>query len=390
MSGVDDLLAPRATPPPASTDWVPIWNLGAPAGVPTGALVPIADIVLSSSQPSIDLLNIPQTFSHLMLKIVCRSDAPSGNTTLLLRFNGDSGANYDRELLFASAAATGAQEQLGATSMDVGWGSIIPTASAPAGRYAMFDVSIPSYVSALVSKTVRAVGGNSFSTASGATYVSDYFGFWRSTAPINRITLTLGAGNLVAGTQVTLYGMLGTLPTTVAPPVTAAVPATTLPGSPVDGQQAILVDSTSAPTFSWLLQWSAVAAKWIAIGPGTPLGNELLTSNALANAGTTAYVALPTATPTITIPRSGRYDLTFGAQLQGGAVNVALNSANLTPNDADSLSVSQSTGMFAYCSRTLYNRQCAAGDVVTLRYKGNLSGWAIPNCSIAAIPIWVT
>src|SRR5579871_6314777 len=33
-------------------------------------------------------------------------------------------------------------------------------------------------------------------------------------------------------------------------------PATSLPSSPTDGMQAILVDSTSAPTYSWLFQYS--------------------------------------------------------------------------------------------------------------------------------------
>jgi hypothetical protein len=59
----------------------------------------------------------------------------------------------------------------------------------------------------------------------------------------------------------------------------AATPSmsTTLPGSPVNDQQAVLVDSTSLPTYAWLLQWNATAAKWFFIG-GSSLQARIDTS----------------------------------------------------------------------------------------------------------------
>jgi len=52
---------------------------------------------------------------------------------------------------------------------------------------------------------------------------------------------------------------------------------TTLPGSPVDGQEAILVDSTTNPTWAWRFRYNAgssSAYKWEYIG-GTPWNVEI-------------------------------------------------------------------------------------------------------------------
>jgi hypothetical protein len=84
----------------------------------------------------------------------------------------------------------------------------------------------------------------------------------------------------------------------INPTAGAGSPSTSLPGSPVDGQQSILTDSTSAPTYNWLLQYSTAASKWLAIGAAAPLE------------GTTS----------ITIPRAGTYMVEIGGQgLQIGA-----------------------------------------------------------------------
>lgn len=85
-------------------------------------------------------------------------------------------------------------------------------------------------------------------------------------------------------------------------------PVTTLPGSPADGQQALLTDSTSAPTYAWLFQWSATASKWLFIG-GSPGFAEVTASEATAS-GT--YAALGTAGPSFTVPRAGVYEVAIG------------------------------------------------------------------------------
>lgn len=101
---------------------------------------------------------------------------------------------------------------------------------------------------------------------------------------------------------------------TAVVPATVILPATVLPGSPTDGQQAILVDSVTVPTWSWLLQWSDAAAEWIFLG-GSSLRATVndATPTTIESTASAAYTALATAGPAVTLPRPGRYRVQLGA-----------------------------------------------------------------------------
>jgi hypothetical protein len=105
----------------------------------------------------------------------------------------------------------------------------------------------------------------------------------------------------------------GKVPTAQLPTVVSGgpTPATTLPGSPTDGQEAILVDSTSAPTYSWTLQWLAAASRWIFTG-GAEASREVDASDGL---NSTSYIDLTNVGPSFTCPRAGIFELLYGAVL---------------------------------------------------------------------------
>lgn len=90
---------------------------------------------------------------------------------------------------------------------------------------------------------------------------------------------------------------------------------TALPGSPVDGDEFTLVDSTTAPTWSWQLRYVAAKAsnKWIFVG-GSPGYAEVTTNETTTS---TTYVALATAGPNFAIPVAGDYLVTQGFLNQG-------------------------------------------------------------------------
>jgi hypothetical protein len=81
---------------------------------------------------------------------------------------------------------------------------------------------------------------------------------------------------------------------------TAPTAATTLPGSPSNGQQAILVDSTSAPTYAWFFQYSSAASKWLFVG-GSP---AVVINNGSLSTTSTSFVDVGA---TFTTPRAGDY-----------------------------------------------------------------------------------
>lgn len=125
-----------------------------------------------------------------------------------------------------------------------------------------------------------------------------------------------GRLNLIEGTGVTIT--VADDPTDNEIDVTIASTAsgpgygTSLPGSPADGDEYILVDSTTAPTYQWRFRYNASASgayKWEFVG-GTPGYHEVDADETTAS-GT--YAALATAGPLFAIPRAGVYVVEIGA-----------------------------------------------------------------------------
>jgi hypothetical protein len=90
---------------------------------------------------------------------------------------------------------------------------------------------------------------------------------------------------------------------------------TTLPASPADGQEAILVDSVTAPTYQWRFRYNAQstsAYKWEFVGGSSMRslggGAAVPTSGALTDCSLAALV----------IARAGIYQYSFGASVYNG------------------------------------------------------------------------
>lgn len=86
---------------------------------------------------------------------------------------------------------------------------------------------------------------------------------------------------------------------------------TALPGSPTDGQEVILVDSLTVPTYAWRFRYvSGItdANKWLYCG-GDPAFIEITNQDATTSA---TFIALANAGPVFAIPRAGIYDVEIG------------------------------------------------------------------------------
>ena len=104
---------------------------------------------------------------------------------------------------------------------------------------------------------------------------------------------------------------LGTAPPAAAfggLPVTPLV--TALPASPFDGQEVILVDSLTAPTYTWRLRYVAAKAsnKWVFVG-GAPLAGDNVA--AAGSSGSTTYYT-PAGAITLVVPVAGLYVIELG------------------------------------------------------------------------------
>lgn len=155
----------------------------------------IYDTTLSGGAASIDVTSIPAVYAHLLLVGYLRSDTAAYITGLLLRFNNDSGSNYD-------CAATG-QTSINPASTSVG----IAGASRTSSVFAPVAILIPHYAGSSNDKSALFLASlpDNASNAWGAGTTPA--GVWKATAAINRITLSPAAGSLIAGSRFSIYAM---------------------------------------------------------------------------------------------------------------------------------------------------------------------------------------
>lgn len=133
--------------------------------------------------------------------------------------------------------------------------------------------------------------------------------------------------------------------TTTQKPVPWAAPppspsyGTTLPASPVNGQEHVLVDSVTAPTYQWRLRFnsqSSSAYKWEFIG-GAPSAQYELTSVGISPAPTWN----PTG-PLFAIPRAGTYIVDFQLMFYAGALGAYIDYGIVGPYPPGSALISVS------------------------------------------------
>ncbi len=165
-----------------------------------GTTVKIGDIALDSTQA---FTSIPGTYSDLRVVLLARGTQAAATVNVGLRFNSDSGTNYESNLgnlannTFASAATA---------SQDNVLLSVFPGSTAVANRAGYSYIDIPEYAGAF-HKIGMAQSGVIYDTAA-ANYVSQWRSFqWRNTAAITRIDVIISAGAFAAGSTARLYGI---------------------------------------------------------------------------------------------------------------------------------------------------------------------------------------
>lgn len=145
------------------------------------------------------------SYTHLEIRWVARSDQSAAAVDLGLRFNADTGANYDVELLYnSSATAASAFEILAATSATVG---TLAAGTATAGRAGAGTIAINDYRGTTFDKVVNSTDHWAQATTTTNINTRIFGATWRNTAAVTSVTLLLSAGNYVAGSKFTLYGL---------------------------------------------------------------------------------------------------------------------------------------------------------------------------------------
>jgi hypothetical protein len=195
--------------PKAAGAWGSATSLIGPQGEQGPAGTGIGSVLYDSTLAAagaISITSISQSYAHLVLVAQLRGDAVAANRTISVRFNNDTGANYDAQYVAGNNSTATAAASVGATSGAIG---AIPAGSATAGYAGALVLEIPNYSGTTFYKTAayRTTKDENGAAANMVTYSGTVF--WRSTNAITRIDLGILTGNFDAGSRVTLYGIVG-------------------------------------------------------------------------------------------------------------------------------------------------------------------------------------
>ena len=155
---------------------------------------PIATTTLGSASTTITFSSIPATYTDLRLVLV---DRGASGSTILVRFNSDSGSNYSRTRLQGDGASASSSQSTNQASVICG---NQPSAT---GVWGMHTVDVFSYAGS-TNKTCLVTASED---ANGSGTVQRQVALWRSTAAINTLTIS-ASNNFDAGTTAAIYGIL--------------------------------------------------------------------------------------------------------------------------------------------------------------------------------------
>jgi len=176
-------------------------NDGATAPEWEGGLKLIEEQLLGAPAASFDFLTIPQYYMHLKIIYQGRGDLAANTDPVYLRFNNDSGNNYDTEANLVGVGGT--IESFGISYMKCG---DIVAGSGTADLSNQGVIWINNYSGAVFHKTCSVVSQMKYQNAA-PIYSYQNSGFWRNTVAITRITIYTDVGDFDTGSIASLYGL---------------------------------------------------------------------------------------------------------------------------------------------------------------------------------------
>lgn len=347
-------------------------------------LVPIRDVLLTAPAASVNFPNIPQTFTHLRLMISARDTVAAPLVNGYIQFNGDAGANYDQQDYMAIAAAASLAEGFGSLGMGVQY----PGGTAGAGLFGQSDIAIDDYTNPSKNKTAISLSSSKVGIATGNLRARMLAGWWRNSAPITSLQVVAGT-SFDINSRFTLYG-LSIVPLPSPGSILPVTYGTSLPASPLEGQEAILVDSVAAPTYSWRFRYDpniTGANKWVFVG-GAPWSGY-----GSGNAGAGAvYTDWSSSNPSFTIPRAGTYLIRHGAGFYGtnaGSFFLSVKLGAAATSDGYACRYENAPGTVPISLMRSITVPLAAADIVKLQGKASTGNLASYYNFMEVIPVAV-
>ena len=164
----------------------------------------IATTYLEADAASVTFDDIPSTYEHLQVRISARDVSNDLFESVYLQLGDtghspvDTGTNYSRQYMYGYLSSVYSAAQT--SSSDI-WLGKIAAATSDSVFYGSLIIDILDYANA--NKNTTALGSN---FNGYGDYVRLTGGVWDDTSVVNAV-LIKGNGNVVRGTEMTLYGI---------------------------------------------------------------------------------------------------------------------------------------------------------------------------------------
>lgn len=154
---------------------------------------------------SIDFTSIPATYTDIVVELSARVTGYSGANQdfLAIRFNGDTGNNYNNKVLYGNGSSAGSFDVSPTSS--IRQAATAPSDAATSNTFGNTQIYIPNYAGS----QYKSVSTDSISeTNATASYETLAAGIWNSSSAINSITiLPLQGTAFVQYSTAYLYGV---------------------------------------------------------------------------------------------------------------------------------------------------------------------------------------
>jgi hypothetical protein len=171
----------------------------------TGSFESIATATGTNSSAVITFSSIPNTYSHLQIRVLGRTTAAQTNTDLYVQYNSST-SGYANHAIQGNGSIT--ETKADASGSYIILYQSLTGASAASSIMGTAIIDIHDYASTTKNKTLRCLSGQTRpADAQGAIWLQS--GFLSNTAAISSLSFTLGSGSWTTSSVISLYGIKG-------------------------------------------------------------------------------------------------------------------------------------------------------------------------------------
>lgn len=170
-----------------------------------GAMTLITETVTSGAATNVSFASITGTYRDLHVRVRGRGTKSATLCVVQMRFNGDTGANYDQNDIEVNSSYLTPGQIVAATKIAIGY---LAAATAPPNVADSICTDVFDYRGTTFQKSTSGQSTVKAANSGGNLYVVVSSGWWRSTAAITQIDVFPDTGAFVDGTVVSLYGLM--------------------------------------------------------------------------------------------------------------------------------------------------------------------------------------